>query len=55
MGGSIPSGRHSASQAAPAIQNGHTGRRSVGGFTPATSAVIATSSFRVVTSGPDRM
>ena len=51
----MPSVRHSTSQAAPAIQNGQTGSRSAGGFTPATSAVMATSSFRVVTSGPERM
>ncbi len=35
----MPSGAQTASQTAPAIQNGHTGRCSVGGGTPATSAI----------------
>ena len=46
----MPSGAQIASHTAPASQNGQTGRCSVGGGTPATSAISATSSFSVVTS-----
>jgi len=49
------SGPQIASHRAPAAQNGQTGRWSVGGRTPATSAIIATSRFRVVNSPPARM
>ena len=51
----MPNGAQTASQTAPATQNGQTGRCSRGGGTPATSAISATSSFSVVTSPPARM
>ena len=51
----MPNGTQTASHAAPAIQNGQTGRWSDGGRTPAASAISVMSSTSVVTSPPARM
>ena len=42
MGGSTRSGTQTASHAAPAIQKGHTGRRTGSGFTPELVARLKT-------------
>ena len=55
IGGSTPRGTQMASQAAPASQKGHTGSFTAGGATPASAAMSAISSLRVVTSPPARM
>jgi hypothetical protein len=54
-GGSRPNGEQIASQIAPAVQTGHTGRCRLGTATPAPSATSATSSLSVVTSPPARI